>query len=230
MDFPIYLEKLLQEKSHLKQVDISKRMGLKTAGMIYQWRTGRRPAPEPEVMEKLAESMECTAEEKKRLMSYAYQEALGSHANVVDSRRVSEIYVPQKNYTMIPLLGSCPASAKEWMDDEVIEWIEFPKSIVKDRRMYLVKVIGDSMNKMDIDPGDTLLIDADKQPENGDIVVICIDHEFTIKVFKRSGSSVTLEPASYNPKHAPATYDARDCDIRLRGVVWKIWMKDPKRR
>lgn len=132
-----------------------------------------------------------------------------------------------KHYVRLPLLGTCPASQKSVVQDEVERWIEFPKELVRGRRLYLLRVRGDSMNRAGIDDADIVIVDADKEPVNGSIVVARIDSESTLKRFYRSEDRITLTPDSTNPKHQPETFTKKN-EVMLRGVVDFIWMKKVK--
>lgn len=46
---------------------------------------------------------------------------------------------------------------------------------------YIYKVRGESMIDLGIMPGDFVIVDSAKRVQNHDIVVACIDNEFTIK-------------------------------------------------
>lgn len=124
-----------------------------------------------------------------------------------------------KDYDHVPLLGNCPASKKAWHLDEVEAYHPILKSVTRGRRIYLLRAAGDSMDQAGIKDQDLMVVDADSQAANGSIVVVCVDHEYTVKRFYKTGDKVTLIPNSSNPKHQPMEFDATTCDIRLRGVV-----------
>lgn len=132
---------------------------------------------------------------------------------------------PHKGYVRVAVLASCPASEKRVSEDEVERWVELPKEDVRSRRVYLLRIQGDSMNRTGIADGDTVFVIADAEPKNGDVVIARIDgDECTCKRFFRTDKQVTLMPDSTNPKHGPMTFDRLD-DVQLRGVVEAIWMK-----
>ncbi len=68
---------------------------------------------------------------------------------------------------------------------------------------YILKVNGDSMIDAGILPGDMLLVERGAQPRDGDIVIAQVDHEWTMKFFRRRGAAVFLEAANkdYQPIH-----------------------------
>jgi len=160
--------------------------------------------------------------------------ALGvSLEELIGADRVSEpsgSYLPPgaeplpTRYVKVPLLGTCPASAKQIINDEVVDWEYLPRELVRGQRVYLLKIKGDSMNRAGIDDGDRVVVYADQQPENGEITVALVDGECTIKRWFRSDYHITLTPDSTNPKHQPQTFTKAN-EVLVRGVVRAVWMK-----
>jgi len=86
---------------------------------------------------------------------------------------------------------------------------------------FLFTVIGDSMVDLGIYEGDTVIIQKDKNAKSGDIVLAFIDGGYTLKVFKKKGSEVWLEPANPNypvlrPKEILEIFGV------VKGIVRKI--------
>ena len=88
---------------------------------------------------------------------------------------------------------------------------------------FLLKVSGDSMINMGIFEGDIVIIDRNKKPKNGDIVLAQIDNEWTLKIFKidRFKKQVFLQAA--NPKYPPL-FPKNQLQIYgvVRGLIRKI--------
>jgi repressor LexA len=83
-------------------------------------------------------------------------------------------------------------------------------------KYFILRAIGDSMNKADIDDGDFVLVRQQQSVNNGDIVVALIDDEATIKEFHRKKSAVILKPRSSNKKHQPIILTS---NFEIQGVV-----------
>jgi SOS-response transcriptional repressor LexA len=83
---------------------------------------------------------------------------------------------------------------------------------------YLLKVNGDSMNEAGILPGDYLIVERGVTPRDGDIVIAQVDHEWTMKYFRRRGRKVFLEAAN---KHYQPIHPTQELQIAavVRGVV-----------
>ena len=61
---------------------------------------------------------------------------------------------------------------------------------------YFVRVEGDSMVGAGISDGDLLVVDRSLRPADGDVIIASIDGDFTVKVFRRDGEGIRLEPAN----------------------------------
>ena len=61
---------------------------------------------------------------------------------------------------------------------------------------FFVRVQGDSMIGEGIQNGDLLVVDRSIIPASGDIIIACVNGEFTVKTYKRDSHGVRLEPAN----------------------------------
>ena len=67
---------------------------------------------------------------------------------------------------------------------------------------------------------DIAIIDSERNPVNGDIVVALIDEEdVTLKRFRKNGESIALEPANINYK----TYIYGSNRIKVQGVLTSLY-------
>jgi repressor LexA len=117
----------------------------------------------------------------------------------------------------VPLVGSAPCGAPLLAVENIECWI--PVSIRLARpphRHFLVRAVGDSMNLAGIEDGDLVLVRQQPRAESGERVVALIDEEATIKVFRRAGETVLLEPRSKNKQHRPIVLST---DFHVQGVV-----------
>ena len=67
---------------------------------------------------------------------------------------------------------------------------------------------------------DIAIIDSERKPINGDVVVALIDEEdVTLKRFRQNGESIALEPANINYK----TYIYGPNRIKIQGVLISLY-------
>ncbi|HUV42993.1 MAG TPA: transcriptional repressor LexA [Patescibacteria group bacterium] len=114
--------------------------------------------------------------------------------------------IPTNKTKTIPLLGNI-AAGKPIEPIENPEDIEIPQNIKLDTRFphYALKVVGDSMFDMGIIDNDIVLIRHQITAESGDTVVAITEKGATLKIFRKSGGKIFLEPRSkkfkkYSPK------------------------------
>ena len=81
---------------------------------------------------------------------------------------------------------------------------------------FLARAVGESMRGAGIHDGDVLAVDRSMEPRDGDIVVACVEGEFTVKRLRQGIDSVALvaENAAFEP------IVVRDQEaLRIWGVV-----------
>ena len=61
---------------------------------------------------------------------------------------------------------------------------------------FFVRVQGSSMTGAGINDGDLLVVDRSLRPASGDVIIACVDGDFTVKTYRRDKDGVRLEPAN----------------------------------
>ncbi|MHB1632685.1 MAG: LexA family protein, partial [Acidithiobacillus sp.] len=84
---------------------------------------------------------------------------------------------------------------------------------------YLLRVQGMSMRDAGILDGDILAVrhDASLTPQDGQVVVVRVNGEVTVKRWKRDGNQVWLLPE--NPDFSPISVDLQRDSLTIEGVV-----------
>ena len=114
----------------------------------------------------------------------------------------------------LPLVSAVPAGkvATMFHPDYVDNYVTVDD--VKDPQAFALKVKGNSMAPR-IEDGDVVIVSPQQEPHNGDICVIRVDGEDTLKRVKFEGSYLHLVPL--NPEFEPVTVKKRDVNF-----VWKV--------
>ena len=129
---------------------------------------------------------------------------------------VSSPVIPTSRYeatlgdTMIPAGFPSPAEDTHETFDIVTHIVRHPEAT------FFMRVTGDSMMGAGIFDGDLLVVDRSIEPTSGDIVVAVVNGEFTIKRFRRNGSTIELVPE--NTKYRKITLN-EGMEIQIWGVV-----------
>lgn len=105
----------------------------------------------------------------------------------------------------VPMLGRIAAGVPILAEEMVEDVYPLPKELVGDGRLFLLKVVGDSMIDAAICDGDWVVVRSQPSADNGDIVAAMIDGDATVKTFKRRDGHVWLLP--HNPSYDPIDGD-----------------------
>ena len=81
---------------------------------------------------------------------------------------------------------------------------------------FLARAHGDSMTGAGIHDGDVLAVDRSMQAQDGDIVVACVEDEYTVKRLCKRPDSVLL--VAEHPGYSPIEVRNPD-ELRIFGVV-----------
>ena len=115
----------------------------------------------------------------------------------------------------IPLVGNVaaglPVSAEENMRD-VVSMDEY--LVAKPDSSFLLRVTGDSMIGAGIMEGDLVIVERERTPKSGDIVLAEVDGQWTMKYFRKQGREVVLEAA--NPAYP--TISPKE-ELKIGGVI-----------
>lgn len=117
----------------------------------------------------------------------------------------------------IPLLG-CIAAGLPIFAEENIEgylWTDRNHS----GEYFGLRVRGDSMNAANIKDGDIIIVRQQDLVEDGDIAVVLIDEDATVKRFHHNGNTVILSPQSTDSSYQPQIYSTKDHTIKVLGRV-----------
>jgi len=119
----------------------------------------------------------------------------------------------------VPVVGYVPCGTPFLAEENIEREIVVSDKIAKPPYKYfMLRAVGDSMNKAGINDGDLVLVRQQMTANNGDIVAALIDDEATIKKLRLHKDYITLEPNSTNPDHCPIILER---DFRIQGVVVK---------
>jgi len=100
----------------------------------------------------------------------------------------------------IKLLGAVQAGFPSPAEEELVDTLSLDEFLVeRPEATFMLKVTGDSMIEAGIHPDDMVLIEKGPAPKSGDIVIACVDGEWTMKYFIRDRTGIHLDPA--NPKY-----------------------------
>lgn len=117
----------------------------------------------------------------------------------------------------IPILGTI-AAGLPIMAEENIEGYTYTERN-GGHSYFALRIKGDSMSAINITDGSIIIVRQQPDVENGEIAVVRVDGETTVKRYRKDGSIVQLIPQSYNPEHTIQQYNTKKNKIEVIGKV-----------
>jgi repressor LexA len=128
---------------------------------------------------------------------------------------------PTRRSLALPMVGDVAAGFPSPAEEELRDVISFDEYLItRPGSSFILTVNGDSMTGAGIMEGDLVIVERDREPRNGDIVIAEVDSEWTIKYFRKEGRNIILEAA--NPKYKTIKPKS---ELRLGGVVTAVIRK-----
>lgn len=104
---------------------------------------------------------------------------------------------PPRQSLALPLMGSIQAGFPSPAEEELCDILSLDDYLVtRPDSSFLLKVSGDSMVEAGIREGDLVIVERNRSPKNGDIILAEVDGEWTMTYFLKKGSTVSLEAAN----------------------------------
>ncbi len=121
-----------------------------------------------------------------------------------------------KMSTGLPVVGQVAAGSPLLAEENLQGTRALGGALFNPKADYLLRVSGLSMRDAGILDGDLLAVHATPKANNGDLVVVRIDGEVTVKRFQRKAGKVSLLAA--NPDFAPIEIDPRKHEFVIEGL------------
>ena len=123
--------------------------------------------------------------------------------------------IPPHSRKPVRLLGLVQAGFPSPAEEETVDLLSIDEYLISNpQATFLLKVEGDSMIDAGIHPGDLVLIQKGLSPKHGDVVVACVDRQWTLKYFEKHKGRIILRAA--NKKYPPIEPEQ---ELVLGGVV-----------
>jgi repressor LexA len=113
------------------------------------------------------------------------------------SRAIEIINTPSSPpVRMVPIIGRVRAGTPLLALENIEGNLALDRSLARWKDVFLLRVIGESMIEAHIEDGDLALIKPQPTALNGEIVVLLLNDEATIKRFFKEEDTIRLEPAN----------------------------------
>ena len=187
-----FAERLKQTrlKKCISQTELAELTGI-TSRSIQNYESGSRMPNSMEITENLAKTLDVTA---------AY--LLGE----------------EEETTPVPLLGEIACGPFNFGEENILETYRFPTAFTGAGEFFLLRTFGESMIEAGIEPGDLVMIRQQNTAHPGEIVVVSVGDETTLKRYYP-------EPEKHRIRLHPENRDMKDMyvtECTIQGVAVKV--------
>jgi repressor LexA len=156
----------------------------------------------------------------KALLRKGYLERVGSHGASRSMRLTRKATGTLDDGTIVgvPILGQIAAGALRYAEENYCGTLRVDAGLFPGNgNIFALVVTGDSMIDDGIHDGDYLFVREQKNIRNGDIGVVLVDDEATVKRVYREEGRLRLQPS--NQHMDPIYVDPAGVDIEMVGVA-----------
>jgi repressor LexA len=116
----------------------------------------------------------------------------------------------------LPVVGRVAAGSPILAQEHIERRYQIDATLFAPRADYLLRVRGMSMKEAGILDGDLLAVYRSAEARTGQVVVVRLDDEVTVKRWRKRGHTVELLPE--NPDFAPIVVDLRRQELVIEGI------------
>ena len=117
----------------------------------------------------------------------------------------------------LPIIGRVAAGAPLLAQEHIEDYCDLSESFFAPPAHYLLQVCGDSMINVGIFDGDLLAVHSTTEVKEGQIAVVRIEDEVTVKRWKRV-SATRVDLVAENDDYAPIEVDLSEQDVFVEGI------------
>lgn len=124
----------------------------------------------------------------------------------------------QTELTSVALLGSVSCGVPTLEEEYAEEFVSLPVSMFGKGTFFMLRASGESMIDAGISTGDLVLVRKQSEAKDGDIVVVLVENENTLKRYfvDKENKQIRLHPENKNMK------DIIVQDCKIQGVAVKV--------
>ncbi len=123
----------------------------------------------------------------------------------------------------VPIIGKVAAGEPIFSSENIEGMLAVDDSFLKTKKVFALKVKGDSMKNAGILDGDYVLARRQHNAESGEIVVFIVNDEITVKRYDSEGDKVYLIPE--NDDYETRTIRKTSSELQIAGKVVGLMRK-----
>jgi len=175
-----------------------------------------KPPSQREVAEHFSLAQNAAYQLINYLRNKGYLVNLGGHRGV----RLSKKYLEKKRQTDgIPVVGRVAAGEPILAEENIEGYVDLKKLFGRSMDRFVLKVVGDSMVDEGIMDGDNIVVQPCQKIENGQVGVVLVDDEATIKRIYIQRDRIALEPSNKAAGYKTKYIRRGEKNIRIIGKV-----------
>ena len=162
----------------------------------------------------------------KALIRKGYVERVGEPGRPRSLRLTQQStgFFGDQQVTAVPLVGRVAAGTPLLAEENYEGSVRVDQGMLPPGgKVFALVVTGDSMIDDGILDGDTLFVQQRPDARNGEIAVVMVEGEATVKRFFREGNTLRLQPA--NTQMDPIFVDANSGDVQVVGVAVGVFRR-----
>jgi repressor LexA len=128
--------------------------------------------------------------------------------------------------TGLPIVGRVAAGTPILATENIEGYLEIDRLLGEQSTLFALQVKGDSMVDRQIHEGDYVIVRAQPWVEHGDIGVIAIDEEVTVKTVLHRRTGVWLKPENQQKRYSMIRLKS-DQRVRIAGKVIAVFRPVP---
>jgi repressor LexA len=187
---------------------------------VLEFVVGRLKENRPPSQQEIADHFGLVQNAAYQLVSYLRKKGYLVDAGGHRGLRLSREYLEERRQREgLPIIGRVAAGTPILAQENIEGYVSVEKLFGRTEGTFLLRVVGDSMVDEGIMDGDYVVVRAGSTIENGQIGIVLLDEEATVKRVFFQKDRIALKPANQRAGYKTRYIKKFDKDVRILGKV-----------
>jgi repressor LexA len=187
---------------------------------VLEFVVGRLEENRPPSQQEIADHFGLVQNAAYQLVSYLRKKGYLVDAGGHRGLRLSREYLEERRQREgLPIIGRVAAGTPILAQENIEGYVSVEKLFGQTEGTFLLRVVGDSMVDEGIMDGDYVVVRAGSTIENGQIGIVLLDEEATVKRVFFQKDRIALKPANQRAGYKTRYIKKFDKDVRILGKV-----------
>ncbi len=187
---------------------------------VFDFIEGRLEHNRPPSQREVAERFDLAQNAAYQIIGYLKKKGYlidsGGHRGL----RLSQAYIEtRKRAAGIPIVGAVAAGAPILAEENIEGYVDLNEMLGSADGRFILKVVGDSMIDEGIFEGDFVVVEPGEKVRDGQIAVVLLNDEATVKKIRTRKGRIALEPANKAARYKTRYIKKGDENVRIVGRV-----------